>query len=349
MYEAQTYEVILKRMLDNLPDTIDKREGSVAYDMLAPKAMELAMAYVELDNVLKYGFVDTTYGSFLDKKVSEGGVDRVQAQYAKGTVTFTGPGGTPIQQGTVVYTNNGIRFLTDIGNTIPGTTGTGSIDIAVTAETAGTSSNVTSGSIVNCSITGVTVNNTNVTTGGVDTEIDADLLERYLTRVRNPSTSGNIYDYHDWATSVIGIGDARIVPLWNGNGTVKVIVLGSDKKSVTSTKVQEVKDKIEAERPVGATVTVESAINKNINITATMTLQSGYLLADVQTQFKAALVDYFDSITFVDSTVKYSKIGATLLSTEGVVDYNNLLVNGATANITLANNEIPTVGTVTLS
>ncbi|UTW69876.1 hypothetical protein KHA80_02945 [Anaerobacillus sp. HL2] len=32
MYEHQTYEAILARMLDKIPDDIDKREGSIIYD-----------------------------------------------------------------------------------------------------------------------------------------------------------------------------------------------------------------------------------------------------------------------------------------------------------------------------
>ena len=41
MYEDITYEVILKRMLDRIPSTMDKREGSIIYDALAPAAIEL--------------------------------------------------------------------------------------------------------------------------------------------------------------------------------------------------------------------------------------------------------------------------------------------------------------------
>ena len=32
MYENQTYEAILRRMLERVPEQIDKREGSIIYD-----------------------------------------------------------------------------------------------------------------------------------------------------------------------------------------------------------------------------------------------------------------------------------------------------------------------------
>ena len=41
MYEEVTYESILERMLEKVPDNMDKREGSIIYDALAPAAVEL--------------------------------------------------------------------------------------------------------------------------------------------------------------------------------------------------------------------------------------------------------------------------------------------------------------------
>ena len=41
MYENVTYEVILQRMLECVPDQFDKREGSVIWDTHSPTAIEL--------------------------------------------------------------------------------------------------------------------------------------------------------------------------------------------------------------------------------------------------------------------------------------------------------------------
>ena len=43
MYENVTYEEILKRMLDRVPSDVDKREGSIVYDALAPAAVEIQL------------------------------------------------------------------------------------------------------------------------------------------------------------------------------------------------------------------------------------------------------------------------------------------------------------------
>lgn len=41
MVEEQTYEAILQRMMDRIPDGMDKREGSIIYDALAPLRLSL--------------------------------------------------------------------------------------------------------------------------------------------------------------------------------------------------------------------------------------------------------------------------------------------------------------------
>ena len=49
MYENQTFNTIMQRMLNNVSDDIDKREGSIIYTALAPLALELETYYEALD------------------------------------------------------------------------------------------------------------------------------------------------------------------------------------------------------------------------------------------------------------------------------------------------------------
>ncbi|HCU3121441.1 TPA: phage tail protein, partial [Clostridioides difficile] len=46
-----TFENIIKRMLDSVPDTFDKREGSIIYNALAPVAIELTETYIAMDEL----------------------------------------------------------------------------------------------------------------------------------------------------------------------------------------------------------------------------------------------------------------------------------------------------------
>lgn len=83
MYESQTFEAILQRMLDRVPADIDKREGSIIYDAMAPAALELAQMYVEMDINANLMFADTASGDYLDKAVSWSGVSRKPATEAQ--------------------------------------------------------------------------------------------------------------------------------------------------------------------------------------------------------------------------------------------------------------------------
>ena len=52
MYEEMTYENILQQMLSRVTSDVDKREGSVIYDAMAPAAYFLADQYFQLEHFL---------------------------------------------------------------------------------------------------------------------------------------------------------------------------------------------------------------------------------------------------------------------------------------------------------
>lgn len=63
----------------------------------------------------------------------------------------------------------------------------------------------------------------------IDQETDDELRARYYIKIQTPATSGNAYHYRLWSKEVSGVGDAKVYPLWNGNGTVKVLIIDSNK------------------------------------------------------------------------------------------------------------------------
>ena len=66
MYEKMTYESILQKMLNMVSDDVDKREGSIIYDALAPAAYFLADQFFQLDNFVDLLLPDTALGEYLD-------------------------------------------------------------------------------------------------------------------------------------------------------------------------------------------------------------------------------------------------------------------------------------------
>ena len=80
--EYYDFDNIMDRMLARVDDTLDKREGSMIYDALAPAAAELAQMYIVLKNNIDLVFADTAVGEYLDKLVEQLGVSRKQAAKA---------------------------------------------------------------------------------------------------------------------------------------------------------------------------------------------------------------------------------------------------------------------------
>jgi uncharacterized phage protein gp47/JayE len=352
IYTDQTVEAVHQRMLDNMPDAVDTREGSVSYDLQAPAAFEVANAYFELDNVLELGFADTAVGSYLDRRAAEIGLTpRKAAVMAQGTVTLTGPVGTLIPAGTKVSNEASTPsfYLTKDAVVIPAG---GSIDVGVTAEAGGTASNIAAGGVTKvvgnlASI--VQVTNANSIGGGIDQETDIELFDRYTTRLSQPATSGNAAHYKQWAKEVAGIGDANVIPIWNGPGTVKVVLLTTAQRAPDSTLLAAATTYILDQAPIGANVTVAAALETAINVTATVTKATGKTAADVVAEFTPVLTAYLQSLAFKDPIVRYNQIGTLLINCDTVTDYSALTVNGGTANITIATGAVAVKGTVTIT
>lgn len=348
LYTDETFDTIMERMLARLPDDIDKREGSVVYDLLAPAAVELEQAYMEMDNVLNIGFIDTTYGEYIDRRAAEQGLTRKAAIKATGLAVFSGPDDMLIPTGTRISTDTPVYFVTTADATVVG----GVATVPLEAETGGVSGNVTVGAITTVldDLSGVvSVTNTEALTGGVDAETDAELIERYIEKVSRPITSGNKYQYESWAKEIAGIADARCYPLWNGPLTVKVVVINSEKRSPAQAVITQAFNYIEEQRPVGAIVTVVGVGEVSIDVAADLTLLAGVDINAVKTSIAENLTKYFKEIAFVDSVVRYTQVGNAVLDAPGVIDYANLTVNGTVANIALGANEVPVVGAVTVT
>lgn len=350
MYSEQnTNEIIIERLLEQITKDIDMSEGSFTRDILSVVSNEMEQAYINLDTVLDVVFAQTSYNEYLDKRVEEFGIFRKQGTKATGTVTLTGDSGTLVLKGFGVETEDGLKFYTTEEVTI----GTGgSVDVKVEAEDVGTAYNVPANTIILLSknTDGVdNVNNTNPLSNGVNTESDEDLFDRFKLKVQTPATSGNANHYKLWALEVTDIGEAKVFPLWNGDGTVKVVVINSNRRAVTSTKVTEVANHIEEERPIGATVTVKSASEVTVNVDFTATLDSNYTQAEAEQNVINNLTEYLKNIAFKQDYVSYGLVGSEVINSNGIADYSNLLINNTSSNIAVGSEEVAVLGNVVIT
>ena len=340
-----TVNEILEYMLGWVSDEYDTDVGSFFYDLLYPVAVEAHALQNKLDITAINAFALTASGEYLDRKVAEQGITRKAATFAKGTVRISGNRGEVIAEGAKVAADS-VLFAVDDAATIPEA---GYVDVTATCTTAGIAGNVKAGEINRFPVTlpGLTaVINEEAFSGGFEAESDADLLERYMEKVSRPNVSGNKYQYEEWAKEVSGVGNVQVVPLWNGAGTVKVIITNADNLPASEELVSEVQAYINENRPVGANVTVVSAASKTINISVQLECDSkDTIVEDIKTVVKK----YLAGMAFEKSYVSYAKIGGLILSLDNVEDYSLLRVNGGTSNITLGDGVIPVIGTVVVT
>lgn len=345
MFETQSKDEIQKRMAADL-STMNPNstiEGSFGRDVINATSVEFEKTYAELSLVSQAGFAQTSWGEYLEHIAEEHGVFRRSAVRAIGTVTVTGTG--TVSQGALFQTQDGTEFSATSTVKV-----TASADVPVQAVEYGSKGNVAAGAItiIPMSIPGITrVTNAKATYDGFDEETDDELRERLLFKVRMPATSGNINDYIEWGTSVEGVGHITVVPLWNGNGTVKLLVTDSNGQPASADLLARVSEKVESMHPIGADVSVIAPSVLGLTIALTPTKGGGDAAA-----IKKVLNAYFLSRQYTEKKVSYAKVGQLIIEnsdTTQVEDYDNLTINGATANIGVDTDQIPSVVEVVLN
>lgn len=362
MFEAETRATILERLKEYHDEFqgagTSAVEGTFAFDTLAANAKEFEKAYAEMDLMMEAAFPQTSWGSYLDYLADElAGLSRRSATAATVTLTISGTAGSQISKGSAFSTGS-LTFTTNAVATV-GSDGT--VDVKATASTTGAGGNVAAGTIVKIPVPiyGISkVTNAEAASGGYEEESDDALRERLLFAVRQPATSGNVYHYIEWSTAVSGVGAVKVLPLWNGNGTVKVIVVDANKDSPGDELLQQVRDAIDAQAPIGATVTVLAPTLTTVDISLKVTSGTGNadaIKTALTKYFKGSVFssDYTNLATMTDSvTISYAQIGRIILDNSdstGVKDYSTLTINGGTESIVVGADHLPVVGTVTLT
>lgn len=337
MYGSVTYEDILKKMLDRVPAEIDKREGSIVYTALAPAAAELEIMCIQADWILDQMFSDTAVREYLTKRCSEWGIVPYPPTKAqrKGEFNMDVALGSRFSLGTQNY-----AAVEKIADGV----------YRMECETAGSEGNKNHGTMVPVSyIAGLTkAELTAVLVEGMDEEDTEALRERFLAKVQKPSTSGNKYDYYNWAMECAGVGAAKVFPLADGPGTVKVVIADRTMKAASRELIRLVEEHTEELRPVGADVTIASGMERAVNVSAKVRISNGANLGTIQNEFYEQLKRYLRSSAFDLSYISQARIGSLLLGTPGIADYDGLQINGSEENIKLGPEEIAVAGDVTL-
>ncbi|MEG1777667.1 MAG: baseplate J/gp47 family protein [Angelakisella sp.] len=347
MFDDKTPESIKAEILAQIPPSLDTREGSFLNDMISPVAMEIWKLYESMNGIIPMVYIDETSGVYIDKKADMYGIKRKLGKKATAVLDFTGANGTVIPKDRVFLSTGNLEFVLNEAVTITAGRGSGK---AVAAE-VGAEYNLVAGEIKRQyeNLTGLDTVTSAPATGGVDGESDKALTERLYEHLRRPATSGNANHYLIWAKEVEGVGAAKVTPLPFGAGTVGVLIVDQNRCPVSADVVAAVVAHIELKRPIGATVTVESAVALPINVAATIKTDGSITAENIKAAWQKSLGEYIRQMAFEKYELLYNRVAFMLLDIQGVVDYSAITVNGLTGNIAIGANQVPTLGTVTVT
>lgn len=345
MFEDKTFENIMNTMLGTVSDLypdLDTRVGSIIYNALAPVALELETVYHEMDMILDETFVETASKEYLIKHGNQLGLEINYATNAH----FVGEFDVDVSIGSRFnldkFNYTVIKKLSDPSGSSEYFT------FELVCETAGSEPNNLLGDLT--PITYVSslshAKLTSTVIYGEDEEETESFRYRIQTHVKNPPVDGNLSQYDEWLAEYDGIGKYRTVPCWNGQNTVKLLILNPENESASPELISQVQEYFDpptgvinddslaidypqgrgmgnGQAPIGAIVTVGTATNVPVVIECELLLKDGYTSA---TEAQKNVEEYLESIALNKTTIAYMPIVAAIYNASCVDEISRLSI-----------------------
>ena len=364
---GKTYRALLAAMLARVPDSLDKREGSMIQTALGAGGYALEDFYLELDKVQRGGAIQTAVGEDLDHLAVLANVERYPASPAVRLGEFN-LDTVPI----------GARFSTIDGGDSVNFTAAGRVgpgQYRMVCETPGEIGNRYTGPILPITvIPGLdSAEIADILVPGDDAEEDEELRQRAISALRERPFGGNVADYKRVVRAMDGVGDLQIYPTWKGGGTVKLSIMGADWMPASPELVEAVQAAVDpppnqglgyGTAPIGAMVTVAAPETVAVDVSARLTLRAGYAVEQMQPLVEAAVGDYLlsirktwaepdaDRLTSYSCWVYLARVVSAILSVPGVVNAVAVTLNGDAADLQLIETgelqQAPVLGEVAL-
>lgn len=360
--DDNSFEKIMDRCLGNkILENVDKRQGSIIYDALAPICLELAEAYVKMDIMEEQTFLTTATGINLDKRAFDYGLSRTPATNALRIAEFKKY--KMDSDGNFVHDDKGNKILIDMDIT-EGARFTLPEDSSITFEFIG---KIDKYNILKCEQTGTKGNEhvgtilplipiknlieakiTSTYRPAEDEETDEELRRRVVDSINYSSFGGNIEDYIEKVNAIDGVGNTKVFPAWQYNGSVLLSIVDPTFNPITNEFAKNLKEQIDPDEdtgqgvgiaPIGHYVTITTPVKKYVNISMSVELMNTATLETIKEDIERKISEYFETVrkSFsqnVNLTIYRARIIEKVLELKEVLNVKDVALNGNFTDVT---------------
>lgn len=218
-------EQIAADILAQVPETYQKSAGFFTWDYSRAISFELKRLWDKLAYLCKLGDLNNyEYDDLVKFVYQRRGIVATKETFAAGSIKVANGSGL-ITVNDIFETQSGLQFVSLETKEV----NTGDTFMAQCL-TAGSAGNVPADTVVKMpyTIPGIVeITNEAPFSGGYEKETKEHLIQRYLDDLQKPIASLNIYHYEKWANECPGVGRAIVKPTWNGNLTVKILIVNA--------------------------------------------------------------------------------------------------------------------------
>ena len=356
MYENMTAENILNDMLAEFGPDVRTDEGSLAWNACAKIADALETAYEELDDIRNNLTPDTMDLQHLIAYSDQVGVTYHEATPAVARGVFS----QEIEEGTQFYCG---EYTYTSGELIPDTT----YNYYLTCDEEGAGANATTGTLTPVdyieNFQGGSI--TEVLTPGTEDEDTEEFRARILGSYGAKSFGGNKADYQNFINGLDDVAACKPKRRESDSPWINIYILDGVYGVPAASIVSDVQDAVDPTvssgegdgmAPICHHVQIIAATGVTVNVSATLTLDSGYTVEGVRDSIATAIAAYLFELrkdwqdnALASDYVRIAQIEARILSVEGVLDVADTEINGDAENLELTFEKVPIMGEVTLN
>lgn len=371
-----TLQELIDKAIENAPDNVDKRTGSIIYDVIASVAVPLLSMALEISKIDEATFIDTAYDEYLDLRVAEKGLTRYPATKAIKKARFKNDKGLAIDIpiGSVFMSIDREDNLTY--SIIEKTNTDG--EYLIECDIEGSIGNLYYGELVPVSYGLDDLTSAEIIADyqeARDIETDDELRERYLDIFRRNAFGGNISQYDEELKKFDGVGDVQIYRAFPGPGHITISVVGPGYRKISNDLINALQEAIDPTvnnqqgtglgiAPIFHVVHITTPIEQLIPISFDIQIESGYSVEQLRPMIMENIEVYFTQLrkewgVLKETTHDYSlaiyasRIIVAVINVAGVTNVSNIEIGGRLGDYTLTESGtqqvLPILGEVTLN